>query len=340
MTTSRTLTVDDASPAVTRPARTPVWRRLLHLRESGLLAVVAAILVLLWLGTDTFVTVDNLLIVGRQAALVLIIALGMTFVILTGGIDLSVGSVVALTSVATGFFVITADLPYGIAVTASVATGLVCGLVNGAVIRYARIPPFIVTLGMLSVARGLALGLTGGSTKTGFGAPFLQLGQGSLLGVPLPIWIAGVLAVAAHIVLSRTILGRQIYYLGSNEHAARLSGIRVDRIRVFVYALCGTLAALAGVLETSRLAVAQPSAGAGYELTAIGAVIIGGASLFGGSGSVLGTVLGTTLLTLITNGLIALNVSAYWQQVFQGLVIVLAVALNELRGRRGATARA
>ncbi|MCP2164191.1 ABC transporter permease [Goodfellowiella coeruleoviolacea] len=314
--------------------REPWWRRALRARELGLLVVVAAIIVVLGLVTDNFVTVDNLVVMARQAALVVIIALGMTFVIATGGIDLSVGSVVALTSVATGYWVISADLPFAVAIPLAVATGLACGLVNGALILLTRVPPFIITLGMLGIARGVALGLTSGSTKTGFGAPFLALGQGSWLGIPIPVWVALVLAVLAHLVLTRTVLGRHVYFVGSNEPAAQLSGIRVDRVKLFVYAVAGTMAALSSLLETARLSVAQPSAGVGYELTAIGAVVIGGASLFGGSGSILGTVLGGTLLTLITNGLIALQVSAYWQQAVQGLVIIAAVTLNEWRSRR------
>ena len=339
--TATTASASDREPRP-RPDR-PRYRRRdrgggPHAREAGLALVVALILAFLWLRTDTFVTVDNLIVVARQAALVMIIALGMTFVIATGGIDLSVGSVVALSSVATGYWVIEADLPYAVAVLASVATGLLCGLVNGLLITTTRVPPFVITLGMLGIARGVALGVTSGSTRTGFGPSFLYLGQGAWLGIPIPVWTVAVLAILAHVVLTRTTLGRNVFFVGSNEAAAELSGIRVARVKLFVYAVCGTLAALSSVLETARLSVAQPSAGVGYELTAIGAVVIGGASLFGGRGTVLGTVLGACLLTLITNGLIALQVSAYWQQTVQGAVIIIAVALNEWRSRRSVPA--
>ncbi|AOS61051.1 ABC transporter permease [Actinoalloteichus hymeniacidonis] len=316
-------------------ARTaPFWQRALRARESGLVLVLLALLALLAIRTDSFVTLDNLVVVARQAALVVIIAVGVTFVIATGGIDLSVGSVVALTSVATGYWVIVADLPYIVAIPFALLTGLACGVLNGVLIVLTRVPPFIITLGMLGIARGLALGLTSGSTQTGFAPPFLALGQGSWLGIPIPVWIAAVVAVGAHLVLSRTTLGRHVYFTGSNEPAAVLSGIRVDRVKLFVYATAGSLAALSSLLETARLSVAQPSAGVGYELTAIGAVVIGGASLFGGRGTILGTVLGAVLLSVITNGLIALQVSAYWQQAIQGAVIILAVMLNEYRSRR------
>ncbi|AUS79901.1 ABC transporter permease [Actinoalloteichus sp. AHMU CJ021] len=341
MSTTTTPTADPdrtgSSGASTRRTDSP-WLRPFRGRESGLLLVVLGILAFLAIRTDTFVTVDNLLVVARQAALVAIIAVGMTFVIATGGIDLSVGSVVALTSVATGFWVISADLPYIVAIPLSLATGLACGLLNGALIVLTKVPPFIITLGMLGIARGVALGLTSGSTQTGFAPPFLGIGQGSWLGLPVPVWVALVVAVVAHLVLTRTTIGRHVYFTGSNEPAAVLSGIRVQRVKMFVYVVAGSLAALSSLLETARLSVAQPSTGVGYELTAIGAVVIGGASLFGGRGTVLGAVLGAVLLSLITNGLIALQVSAYWQQAIQGAVIILAVALNEWRGRRAVAA--
>jgi ribose/xylose/arabinose/galactoside ABC-type transport system permease subunit len=197
------------------------------------------------------------------------------------------------------------------------------------------VPSFIVTLGMMAVARGAALVVTKGSTISGLPADYLVLGQGYAGGVPLPVWIALALALAAHVFLTRTTLGREIYFIGSNEEAALLSGIRVDRVKIVVFVLCSTLAALEAVIETARMSTAQPAAGIGYELNAIGSVIIGGASLVGGSGTILGTLLGATLLGIMTNGLILLGVSAYWQQVFSGAIIVLAVTLDTWRRRRG-----
>lgn len=307
-------------------------------REAGLGAVLVLLVLFLSWRSPYFLTASNLTVVGRQAALSLIIAVGMTFVILAGQIDLSVGSVVALVSVLTGIFMVKAGLPVIVAVLLALVVGALVGAVNGSIFAYTAIPSFVVTLGMLAVARGLALGITQGSTISGLPDGFLTLGQGAWFGVPIPVWIAVVVAVVAHLVLQRTIFGRHVYFLGSNETAAVLSGIRVRRIKIAIFVIASSLAALESVIETARLSVGQPSAGSGYELVAIGAVVIGGANLFGGEGSILGTVLGTTLLALIQDGLILLGISAYWQQVFSGAIIVLAVGLNMWRRKRERTA--
>ncbi len=310
-------------------------RSLLGAREAGLAGVLLVLILLLAWRSPFFLTASNLVVVGRQASLSLLIAVGMTFVIIAGGIDLSVGSTVALVSVLTGQFMVTMGLNPVLAAGLALLCGLVVGLVNGALVATTTIPPFVVTLGMLAVARGLALGITQGQSISGMPAGFLVLGQGSFAGVPIPIWIAAAVAVVAHVVLSRTRFGRNIFFIGSNEQAADLSGIRVRRTKVAIYVIAAGLASLEAVIETARLSVGQPAAGNGYELVAIGAVVIGGASLFGGEGSILGTVLGTLLLALIQNGLILLGISAYWQQVFSGVIIVAAVALNIWRQRRG-----
>lgn len=309
-------------------------RRVVGAREAILAAVVILLVIYLSLASPYFLTVGNLTVVGRQIALALIISVGMTFVILIGGIDLSVGSTVALVSVLTGEFMVTIGLPPALAVVLALAGGALVGLVNGVINAYVGIPSFVVTLGMLAVARGLSLGITGGSTISGFPQGFLYLGQGAFLGVPIPVWVALIIAVAAHVVLTRTTFGRHIYFVGSNEEAAKLSGIRVRRVKIAVFVISASLAAVSGMLETARLSVGQPAAGTGYELLAIGAAVIGGASLFGGVGGILGTALGTSLLLLIQNALILLGISAYWQQVFSGVIIVAAVALNMLRRKR------
>ena len=314
-----------------RPGRI---RSILAAREAGLAAVVIVLVLILTWASPFFLTSSNLIVVGRQAALSLLIAVGMTFVILSGGIDLSVGSTVALVSILTGEFMVNLTLNPLLSAVLALACGLVVGLVNGAIVASTQIPSFVVTLGMLAVARGLALGITQGQSISGFPPGFLVLGQGSLAGIPIPIWIAAGVAVAAHLVLAQTSFGRGIYFIGSNEEAAVLSGIRVRRIKVAIFAIAAGLAALEAVIETARLGVGQPSAGNGYELAAIGAVVIGGASLFGGEGSILGTVLGTVLLALIQDGLILVGISAYWQQVFSGVIIVAAVALNLWRQGR------
>lgn len=309
--------------------------RLLRARETGLLVTILLLCLALHLFSANFLTASNIFVLSRQISLVAIIAIGMTFVILTGGIDLSVGSVVALVSVVLGYALVALQLPIVVGVFLALAVGLAVGLVNGALVVSTGVHSFVITLGMLGIARGIATGATGGQTRSGFGPGFLELGQGSLLGIPIPVVIAAALAVAAHVLLSRTITGRHIYFVGSNEEAAALSGIKVGRIKLFVFAVASTLAALEAVIETSRLASAQPAAGVGYELIAIGAVIIGGASLMGGVGTVLGTILGATLLGLVTNGLVLLGVSTFWQQGVTGAIIILAVALNTYRQRKG-----
>lgn len=309
-------------------------RSVLAAREAGLAGVLVLVVLFLTWRSPFFLTTDNLIVVARQASLSLIIAVGMTFVILAGGIDLSVGSTVALVSIMTGEFMVNLHLPMVVAALLALLCGVVVGLVNGLLVGLTSIPPFVVTLGMLAVARGLALGITQGQTISGFPDTFLVLGQGSLAGIPIPVWIAAAVAVLAHLVLARSRFGRNVFFIGSNEQAAVLSGIRVRRTKIAIFAIAAGLAGLEAVIETARLSVGQPSAGNGYELVAIGAVVIGGASLFGGEGSILGTVLGTCLLALIQDGLILLGISAYWQQVFSGAIIVGAVALNIWRQKR------
>lgn len=318
--------------AAPKTAGTGFVHQLLHARETGIAAVVLVIMVGLSLATPYFLTASNLAIVARQIALSVIIALGMTMVIILGGIDLSVGSTVAFGSVITGYTMITLGLPIWLSMLIAVGMGALIGAINGVLIVRTGVPPFIITLGMMGLARGAALVITKGSTISGLPESFLFLGQGYIFKyIPLPVIIAAVLAIVVHIFLSRSTIGRRIYFVGSNEEAALLSGINVNRIKILVFTLAGILAAVESVIETSRMSTAQPASGAGYELTAIGAVIIGGASLLGGEGTVLGTVLGATLLGLITNGLILLGVSAYWQQVFSGAIIILAVALDTWR---------
>lgn len=311
-------------------------RRLLGARETGIAIAVLVIMVALSLSTPYFLTTSNLAIVARQISLAAIIAVGMTFVILMGGIDLSVGSAVALTSVVVGYVMVTMQMPILVAVLAGLLAGALVGLINGFLVIRTGVPAIIVTLGMMGLARGAALVITQGSTISGLPEAYLALGQGYVGLVPIPVIIALVVAVLAHVFLSRTTLGRHVYFIGSNEEAAVLSGVAVNRLKVFVFTLCATLAALEAVIETSRMSTAQPASGIGYELNAIGAVIIGGTSIMGGEGTILGTILGAILLGLITNGLILLGVSAYWQQVFSGGIIILAVTLDTWRRRHSA----
>jgi ribose transport system permease protein len=257
----------------------------------------------------------------------------MTFVIISGGIDLSVGSVVALSGVALGTAV-RAGVPLAAAVGLALGTGLVCGVVNGALITVGRLPPFIATLGMMSVARGGALMLAGGRPISGFPESFRALATGHLLGVPLPVVLMLAVYALAHLTLTRTVLGRYTYAIGGNEEAATLSGVNVRAYKTAVYGLSGLLSATTALLLVARLNSAQPIAGIMYELDAIAAVVIGGASLLGGAGSVIGTLVGALIMGVLRNGLNLLGVSSYVQQVAIGAVIIVAVLVDVALRRR------
>jgi ribose/xylose/arabinose/galactoside ABC-type transport system permease subunit len=300
-------------------------------RETGIGLVVLVLVLFLTFATKNFATADNLAIVARQVSLVAILAMGMTLVILIGGIDLSVGSVVVITAVLIGKAMVELALPIWLSILIGLGIGALAGLINGLLITKTGVPPFIITLGMMGLARGAALVITKGNSISGFPKAYLEIGQGYLGPVPYPVIIALVLAVIIHIMLTYTTFGRRIYLVGSNEEAALLSGISVNKIKVMVFTLCSTLAATEAIIETARFSTAMGNAGTGYELTAIGSVIIGGASMNGGEGTIIGTLLGATLLGLINNGLVQLGVSTYWQQVFSGSIIILAVALDTWR---------
>jgi ribose transport system permease protein len=309
-----------------------------HRRESGTVAGLVLLCLALWAATPYFATVSNLLNVLEQSAVIGAVSVGMTFVILTGGIDLSVGSIVALAGIAFGAAQ-HAGVPLLAAVALGLLAGLACGVANGLLVTFGRLPPFIATLGMMSVARGAALMLTDGRPVSGFPAPVRALAHASVLGIPMPVVVMLALFAAAHVVLTRTVLGRHVYAVGGNEVAAMLSGVRVRATKVAVYAVSGATSAVTALLLLARLDSAQPIAGIGYELDAIAAVVIGGASLLGGAGSVLGTLVGALTMSVLRNGLNLLGVSAYLQQVAIGTVIVAAV-LVDMTLRRRAMARA
>ena len=284
--------------------------------------------------SPVFLTDDNLLQILLQASVNTIVALGMTFVIITAGIDLSVGSTAALagmvSAIAMKTGVLGAVLPWPVAVALGVLVGVVIGLANGLLITSLRITPFIVTLGMLSVVRGLTLIVSEGRPVFGFPEGFNAI-AGRVGPVPTPALIAGALAVAAWFLLRFTRLGEYTYAIGGNEEATRLAGVAVDRSKVTVYVLCSSLAAVAGIVLTARLRNAEPNMATGYELDAIAATVMGGTSLFGGEGGVVGTVIGALIIATLRNGLTLLNVQSYYQPVAIGLVIILAVALDRFR---------
>ncbi|WP_448060476.1 ABC transporter permease [Cellulomonas hominis] len=293
----------------------------------GLLGLCLVLFVL----TPKFLTGANLLNVGVQASTIAVLAFGMTFVIVAGGIDLSVGSVAALSGMVSAWVFTTAGLPGWLSLAGGLVTGLVAGAVSGAAVAYGRLPSFIATLAMLSVARGLTLVLSDGRPIAT--APSVSALGGDVAGVPVPIIVLVVAGLVAALVLNRSVVGRSMYAVGGNEEAARLSGIPVRKVLVTVFALCGLYAGLAGMLLAGRLDSAQPQAATGYELDAIAAVVIGGASLAGGVGRVSGTLVGALILAVIRNGLNLLGVSSFWQQVVIGLVIALAVGIDVLRRR-------
>jgi ribose transport system permease protein len=325
--------VAGASGATTLPAAPRPRGRLRRARELGTVAGLLALCVALWIATPHFATVSNLVNVVEQSAVIGLVAAGMTFVILTGGIDLSVGSIVALSGIAFGLAV-RADLPLAAASALALATGLACGLTNGTLITVGRLPPFIATLGMMSVARGGALMLSGGRPISGFPEAFRALATGHVLGVPLPVVLMLAVYALAHLALTRTVLGRYTYAICGNEEATALSGVNVRAYKTAVYGLSGLLSAMTSLLLVARLDSAQPIAGIMYELDAIAAVVIGGASLLGGSGSVIGTLVGALIMSVLRNGLNLLGVSSYLQQVSIGAVIIAAVLVDMTLRRR------
>lgn len=294
------------------------------------------------LASPYFRTFDNLVGILLATAVNGVLALGVTFVIITGGIDLSVGTVMTFSAVMTGVFITKMGLPIPIGILGGILAGSTAGLVNGLMISRMKIPPFIATLGMLYATKGLSLVISGLKPIYFNDTPaFREMAMGSILGkiipgfnIPNAVLVLFGAAIIASLILSRTILGRYTYAMGSNEEATRLSGVNVASWKTAVYTLCGSFAGLAGVLISARLNSAQPALGAGYELDAIAAVVIGGTSLSGGEGSILGTVIGAFVISILTNGLRILSVPQEWQMVVTGGIVVMAVYLDILRRKQ------
>ena len=275
-----------------------------------------------------FLTIPNLLNIVRQVSIIAIISFGMTMVILTGGIDLSVGSMLAFSGAITAGMIVNSGLNVFLAILIGLAAGTALGLFNGIAVAKAKLPAFIVTLAMMTVARGFTLIYTNGRPISGFNETFRFFGAGYLGRIPIPVVIMFLLLIVIFVLLKKTPLGRYIYAIGGNEKATKLSGINTDKIKIAVYGLNGFLAAVSGIILTSRLNSAQPMAGEGYELDAIAAVVLGGTSLSGGSGTVIGTIVGALIIAVLNNGLNLLNVSSFYQLVAKGAVILLAVFLD------------
>jgi ribose transport system permease protein len=298
----------------------------------GILVVLAVLVLLMSSIAPNFNRVDNLLNIARSISVNAILAAGLTFVILTGGIDLSVGSIVAVAGVVAVVLAIT-GLPAPLAVLAGMIVGAACGLVNGALTAYLALAPFIVTLGTMTFLRGLAYTITAGQPIVSSGLNFKDIGNGYLAGIPAPVIVMAVVYVVAWFLLERTRYGRHVYAVGGNAQAARLAGVRVDRITTSVYVIAGACAGLAGVIFAARVISAQPTAGTGYELDAIAAVVLGGTSLAGGRGRITGTLVGSIILGILSTGLILLNVPFFTQLLIKGVVIILAVAIDSLKTR-------
>ncbi|MDB6176294.1 ABC transporter permease [Paracoccus sp. Z330] len=307
------------------------------------------LIVVFSIGNGAFLSVNNGLTILLQTAVIGLLGIGMTMVIITGGIDLSVGSVLALSGTVTGMLV-KAGVPVVPAMLGGVATGAICGAINGLIVTKMRITPFVATLGMMLIARGTALQLTGAAPISQLGEAFGVLGNGSLFrvvemqangfprvvfpGIPYPVILLAIVAVLASFLLRRRPLGRHIYATGSSEEAARLSGVNTDRTKILAYVMSGGLAGLAGVVLMSRLITAQPNEGVMYELDAIAAAVIGGASLMGGVGNISGTMIGAFIIGILRNGLNMSGVSSFVQQIIIGVVVILAVYVDQLRSRR------
>lgn len=294
------------------------------------------------LSSSNFFQFDNIVAIILATAVTGVLALGSTFVIITGGIDLAVGTVMTFASVMTGVMITTWHLPMPLGIVGGIATGALCGLISGLAVARMNIPPFIATLAMMMITKGLSLVISGTKPIYFNDTPvFSQISMGSVLSAVIPgleipnaVLIFFGLAIVASIILSKTIIGRYNFALGSNEEATRLSGVNVNYWKITIYTLTGIFSGIAGILMASRLNSAQPALGQGYELEAIAAVVIGGTSLSGGQGSILGTVIGALIMSVLTNGLRILSVPQEWQTVIVGLVVILAVYTDILRRRR------
>jgi inositol transport system permease protein len=309
-------------------------KALAFLSKYGMLFILIALMILMSVLSPTFLTSGNLINIIRQMAVVGIVAIGVTMVIITTGIDLSSGSVIALTSVVVASMAHPGTLPVVLVILIGLGIGALTGVINGAIISKGRIAPFIVTLGMMTAARGAALLYTGGKPIGNLSDSFKFIGQGSLFGIPVPILIFILVGFISYLILNKTKFGKYTYAIGGNEQAAHIAGVNVDKYKIMIYGYAGLLSALAGIILTSRIASGQPTAGTMYELDAIAAAVIGGTSLSGGIGTIGGTIIGALIIGVMNNGLDLLNVSSYWQQILKGGIITAAVLIDSRKNKK------
>ncbi|WP_036317209.1 ABC transporter permease [Microbacterium sp. B24] len=331
MTTTLPATAAEARPTGSRRRLT-----LSTLRGSTLLLVLAALVVVFSLQSPLFFTYGNFVSILQACVVVGLLALGLTVVVLTGGIDLSFASVMALTSVTAGAINVSLGMPAVVAVIVALVVGAAFGALNGLLVAITRLQPFVVTLGTYSIALSLSLAVSGGGPIQGLSEDFTDLTAFRVAGIPTAVFVLALIVAVLWVATRKTRWGRFVYATGGNESAARLAGVRIKRIKFSAYVLCGLTAAVAGVLNTSTLQVAQPQPGFNLLLTGVAAVVVGGASLTGGVGSIGGTVVGVVLLAVLSNGLNVLTVAPFWQNLVLGVVIIGAVLLNETVRARSA----
>ena len=302
---------------------------------SELTTVIALIILMavITIINSNFLTANNLLNLLLQVTSNALIAFGMTFVILTGGIDLSVGSILALSSALTAGL-LGSGMPVTLAILISLILGCILGMMNGLLISYGKLAPFIVTLATMTIFRGATLVYTNGNPITkGLSDSFLFqfLGQGYIVGIPFPVIIMFIEFIVLYVLLHKTAFGKSVYAIGGNEKAAYISGVKLNKVKIIIYSISGIMASISGLIITSRLSSAQPTAGASYEMDAIAAVVLGGTSLSGGKGRILGTLIGALIIGVLNNGLNIIGVSAFWQQVVKGVVILIAVLIDRFK---------
>ena len=325
---SKVDTLVGEKPVATVTYRERLWRLFNRFGPAiMLMAVVAGMSI----AHPDFLTISNLMTIGLQAAVRALLAIGELLVIISGGIDLSVGTAMSLSMVTMGLYVINSHGSLEIGMLIAIATGVLVGLVNGTLVAFLGLPPFIITLGMLGIAQGLALTLSSGFSMYGFPKEFDFLGGGQIIGIPVPIIILAVVAIVASFIFRETRLGRYAYAIGGGEEAARRAGIPVRRFKVAIYAFCGGLVGISSIVLSSRINSAHPGIGLGYELDAIAAVVIGGASLMGGRGNVSGAIIGALTMAAIRFGLNVMAVTPFIQQIVIGVILIIAVYLDRLR---------
>jgi len=315
-------------------------KRVLSIREIGILIPLILICVVTSIINPVFATVDNAINLMRSISITVIGAVGMTFVLIGGGLDLSVGSVLALGGMVTGYSLAVLQLPIPVAILLGLAAAATAGMVNGLVIAKLKIPSLIVTLGMMNVARGVVNVMSRGRPYSGFPPAFNAIAQRMVFGIPFSVYIAVLIIILGHIVLRHTVFGRSVTAIGGNEETARVSGINIPFYKVMCYVIMAVLSGTAGILIASRLSTSQANAGMGWEMTVIASVVIGGTSMYGGAGTIIGTLIGVAIMETLTVSMTMLRIDPYWQRIAVGLIIVLAVGIDTYRRKFMSAAKA